>query len=429
MSSSLESASRSVSAWQALRQTLRTTVVTGFAQAAIQLLGFLGGLIVLRRLSTEEYAWYTVANAVLGTMTVVSDSGISQSVMAQGGKVWRSHAGLGAVIAEGIHLRRRFAVWALACSLPILFLLLRRQHASVAMALLVSASIMPLFVASLTGQLLQVPLRLHQRVGPLQRVLLWGAGLRLVLMTMAVELAPLAWVVSLLSGLAQNWANWRTRRLAREVADLQERGKPALREQMLQQVRRTAPYSIYYAFEGQITVWLVSLLGQARAVAQVGALGRLAMVFQIGGLIFAMLWMPRFARMAPGAAVLRRFWQLQLALACLIVASVGAVAAAPHAVLWVLGPSYGSLTHEVVLMSAAGALSLAWGAAYQAAAARSIVLPPLISVPGPLALQVLLIALLPVGTVSGVLWLSIASSAALWCVQLAYVTWVETRHR
>jgi hypothetical protein len=128
-------------------------VLTGAAQAGIQLLAFASGLLVIRYLPLQEYAYYTIANAVLGTLIVLTDSGISQGVMARGGKVWTNAHALGAVLASGLQLRRRFGWFAAAISLPLLWLLLRRQGASTGMTALVTFSIVPLFLSTLTGQL------------------------------------------------------------------------------------------------------------------------------------------------------------------------------------------------------------------------------------------------------------------------------------
>src|SRR5262245_44789036 len=110
-----------------MRSGVEKVVLTGGVQAAIQACGFLGGLVAIWLLPVQEYAYYTIANAVLGTMTVLADSGVAQSVLAQGGKVWQDSQALGGVVAGGMALRRRFAAFALLVSLPILYYLLH-QH-------------------------------------------------------------------------------------------------------------------------------------------------------------------------------------------------------------------------------------------------------------------------------------------------------------
>jgi hypothetical protein len=411
--------------WKALEKLL----FAAGAQAAIQLLGFLSGLLVLRWLPIREYAYYTIANAALGTMTVLTDTGVAQSVMAQGGRVWQSRSALGAVISSGMALRRRFAVAAVIVLMPVLYFMLRRQGATTVTSVLVAASILPLFVSSLTGQVLQIVPKLHQRLTSLQTILLSAAGLRLALVTAAAALFPLAWLVSACAGVAQNWANWRLRSLAGQLADLDATPDPGAWATAMRQVRRTAPSAIYYAFEGQISVWLISIFGKTQAIAQVGALGRLAMIFNIVSALLALLWAPSFARLQAGPEVLHRFWFVQLGLLGFVIAVVAGVAWSPSAALALLGRDYGSLTHEVVLAAAGGGAALLAGCAYVMASSRAVVLTPWVVVPASLILQGSLILSLPISTVSGVLWLAILTNLAFWLMHACNFTRIALKYR
>jgi hypothetical protein len=399
-----------------LFRALETFLLTAAAQATIQVLGFIGGLIVLRWLPVSQYAYYTIANSILGTISVLSDVGAAQSVMAQGAKVWQSRARLGAVMATGLALRRRLALIALTVSMPILFLSLRRQGATPATALLVAVSILPLFVNSLTGQMLQIALQLHQRLAPLQTTLLFAALLRVALIAIVVALYPVAWLAGLCAGAAQLWTNWRLRRQVEQFVDLTAAPDAAVRTATVRQMRRSAPGAIYYAFEAQISVWLIAIFGRTQAIAQVGALGRLAMGFGIVTSVISLLWVPRFARKQPGPAILRHFWAAQLTILTFVAATVAVVALFPGAALRLLGPSYATLRHEVILAVAGGGCSMMAGCAYLMAAARGVVISPSILLPTALLLQLGLIVSLPISTVSGVLWLSILANAALWCM-------------
>lgn len=411
--------------WKALAEVL----FAAGAQGTIQVLGFVSGLLVLRWLPIREYAYYTMANAALGTMTVLTDTGVAQSIMAQGGRVWQSRSALGAIISSGMALRRRFAIVTVAVSMPILYCMLRHQGAGAITGTLVAISVLPLFLSSLTGQMLQIVPRLHQRLTSLQMILLSAAGLRLALVSAAAALFPVAWLVSVCAGLAQNWANWRVRALAGQMADLDATPDPGAWAASMRQVRRSAPSAIYFAFEGQISVWLISIFGKTQAIAQVGALGRLAMVFSIVSAILALLWAPIFARMPDGPAVLRRFWLLQLGLLAFVIIVIGGVAWSPGSALALLGRGYGSLTHEVVLAAASGAAALLAGCAYVLASSRAVVLTPWFVVPVAIVLQVSLICSLPISSVSGVLWLAILTNLAFWLMHACNFTRVAVKFR
>src|SRR6476620_8569895 len=98
--------------------------ITGSSQLLIQGVGLVSGIFVIRLLSTQEYGLYTLGNTMLGTMLVLGDSGISTSVMAQGGKVWQNREKLGSVLVSGFNLRKKFAMVSLLIAIPILLYLL-----------------------------------------------------------------------------------------------------------------------------------------------------------------------------------------------------------------------------------------------------------------------------------------------------------------
>jgi hypothetical protein len=93
----------------------RSALFTSAAQAAVQLLAFVAGIVVIRILEPEQYAYYTIAVTALGAMTTLTDGGIGGGVLAQGGMVWQDRHKLGAVIAAALDLRKRFALAAMRC--------------------------------------------------------------------------------------------------------------------------------------------------------------------------------------------------------------------------------------------------------------------------------------------------------------------------
>ena len=142
--------------------------ITGSAQIIVQAVGFVCGILVIRLLPTQEYALYTLANTMLGTMTMLSDAGISTGVMAQGGKVWQNREKLGVVMATGLDLRRKFAIGSLILSTPILLYLLLHNGASWLMAIMIVLSLIPAFYAALSDSLLEIVPKLNQTILPLQ---------------------------------------------------------------------------------------------------------------------------------------------------------------------------------------------------------------------------------------------------------------------
>ena len=147
----------------------RLITITGGTQLTVQLTGFISGILIVRLLPTQEYALYTLANTMLGTMTILSDSGIANGVMAEGGKVWQDKEALGVILSTGLTLRRKLGIISLIVTLPILAYLLLTHGASWVATALILAAIIPAFFAALSDSLLEIIPKLHQDIKPLQR--------------------------------------------------------------------------------------------------------------------------------------------------------------------------------------------------------------------------------------------------------------------
>ena len=245
---------------------------------------------------------------------------------------------------------------------------------------------------------------------------------RAATLVLLVPLWPLAAVATISATLPQWWANWRLRRLVAKHAELTAKVDQTVRARLLTQLKRTMPGSAYYALSGQLTVWLISLFGQASGVAAVGALGRLVMVLGILTTTFGILVAPRFARIpiADQARVRRRYWQAQLLLLAACALPVALLACFPGPALMILGPHYLGLESEAILMGVAGVVTTLSGAAFTLGAARGIIAPPWIAIPASLLVQAILVLLLPVSTIKGVIWLGLISAAFQWILHTAY---------
>lgn len=374
---------------------------------------FASGIIVVQTLSIEQYAYYTLANAALGIAAALSDSGMTTALIAQAGRVWQQPDRLGAVMATGLALRRKVTLTCVALLIPILLWFALRGGSSLVPALLLCVAVVPVFYATASVSILEIPLRLHQRLKTLQLTQLISNLARLVLIALTCYVYPAAWlaILSALGPLLLLNRNLRER--SSSLADFDAGYDVEARKRVTAQVLRSLPGTIYYVFAGQLTVLLITFFGTTENVAQVGALGRIALVVGIMQIIFNMIATPRYARIPETEKKrLLRLYLLLLggvAVACVLAVLFADVASG--AVLFILGGKYESLTSEVVVAVAAGAMAVLASAASAMAAVRGVVVSPLVSIPPSLAVQALLIFLLPLDRVSSMFWLSFALSA------------------
>ncbi|HKO82093.1 MAG TPA: hypothetical protein VJU78_16915 [Chitinophagaceae bacterium] len=378
--------------------------VTGSAQLLIQGIGLVSGILIIRLLSTQEYALYTLANTMLGTMVVLADGGVSTGIMSEGGKVWTDKKKLGVIIGTGLDLRKKLAIGSLVIALPVLFYLLQHHGSSWTLSTLIILALIPAFFISLSNSLLEILPKLTQNIIPLQKIQVETNVARFVLVCLTLIIFPWAFVAILAAGLSQLWAGKQLVKLSGKYATINTHPDISVRKKILAIARRTLPSAIYYCFLGQITVWLISVFGTTSSIANVGALGRIAVVLTIFTMLCNTLVVPRFARLADNKSLLlQRFLQIQGSLLFLSAFTIAMSYLFSAQALWVLGPNYSNLNTELVLSIVGACLGLISGVSFSLSTSRGWVINPAFSIPASVISIIAGIVLIDVSSLKGIL--------------------------
>ncbi|WP_018614269.1 lipopolysaccharide biosynthesis protein [Segetibacter koreensis] len=395
--------------------------ITGSAQVVVQVIGFASGILIIRLLSTQEYAFYTIVSTMSGAMIMLADGGISTGVLAQGGKVWQSKEKLGVVIATGISLRKRFSIISLLFAIPAMLFLLRQQHATWGIAILITVSLIPGFLSTLFGNLLDIAPKLRQDISPLQKIqVLTNLG-RLALLCISLFIFPWAFIAILAAGLPQIWANRRLEKVSSSYADRNQKADPVIQKEILGTVKRTLPDAIYSCLSGQVTIWLLSIFGSTVALSQLGALSRLSVIINLFNILFYTLVLPRFARLPNNSILLiKRYAQIQVGLLFLTSLIVTVIWFFSSEVLWILGPKFSGLTNQLVLIMAASCLSSIAGLSFYLCTSRGWVINPVISIPVNILSIICGAYLLDVSSLHGILILNIVIAIVNMTMHVSY---------
>lgn len=382
--------------------------ITGGAQAIVQLIGVVSGIMIIRLLPTHEYALYTLGNSMLGVLTMLADSGISTGVMAQGGQVWQDKNKLGAVLVTGSELRNKFALVSFLISAPILLYLLIYNGASWLTAIIILCSIFVAFLAALSTSLLEVAPKLKQDIVPLQKNQLQANIGRLVLIGCTIIFFPWAFIAIIGNGLPRFWANIRLKKLSANYADWHQSADPLVRKEILAIVKRILPGTIWVCVSGQVTLWMISLFGTVSAIASLGALSRLTMILTLMTVLFSTLFIPRFARLPFNRKLLLKrvfqaFGLFILINSCILIL----VNLFTAELLWILGGNYNMLHKELVLSVAISCVGMMAGMSYQFSSCRGWIMKPLLSIPLSFLFIVCGIFLFDISTLTGILYLNL----------------------
>lgn len=381
----------------------RLVSLLGAFQVLVQVVSFVCGLLIIRLLPTSQYALYTLANLILGSLIMLADGGITMSLMAHGGKVWKDRKKLGAVVVTGYHLRKRFALVLLVFAVPLSLYLFIYHNAGWVGAILLLLALVPTFLTALSGYVLTVGPALHQAIVPIQKVEL-GLSLGRILLLLLIFIFPFAFVAILSAGLPHLWGNIRLRKISAEYADWNQKPDSQLKKEILEVVKKVLPRSVFNSFSSQISIWLITIFGTTAAIAEIGALGRLSFVLVFLSYAIGTLIIPRFSRLGSYRKLLmKNFFLISAGLLIISLATIFLVALFPTEILWVLGEKYSGLESELVLSITGGCSNLFVVLFSSLAVSRNWALNPILSIPITIATMILASLFLELTTLRGVL--------------------------
>jgi len=414
----------------------RLARASGFAstQLVVQGIGFVAGILLVRRLDHAQYGLYTLVVSMTSVSIILADLGLATAVLSIGGALSPAagsvQQSLGLLGRDALRLHRRLLTLTAFAIVPCCMGLLLKQNASPWQA--AALTLIVLFSAACmvpTGIGLSMA-RVLSRTRLQQALDLGTNGARLALLALASLLfldATVACAVALLTAFAY------TTLLSRALVDDSEPAHetpnlgthvPALRAQLA----RLAPNSLYYIVSTQLTLWLVGIFGSPERVAELGALARLGAVFVVIGSVSAALLLPYFARRDDPAELASAFIGVNLFYAALLGMLLSIAAAFPAALLWILGAKYAGLANELLWMVAATTLAAWSGTVYGVGCARGWVMPVTLIASVGMGATLAAVALVDVSSVRGAFMINAAGSAAGTCAGIAYFCWHLQRH-
>jgi hypothetical protein len=397
-----------------IRRALHRARVLGnfaFVQGAVQIVGFLSGILVIRHLDQREYAYFTVANAMQGTLNLLADIGISIGLISIGGRVWQDRSRFGQLVNTALGLRRKLGAIAAVIVTPILYFMLVKNGASVGYAVILIVIVLAGLAVQLSLGVLSVVPRLRSDIGRIQTIDMTGAVARFLALVVLMYLFLNSAVAMAISSTALLLQYGMLRKYVAGVVDLRAPENDEDREAMRGFIRSQAANAIFFSLQGQITIFLISFFGrQVNSIAEVGALGRLAMIFAVLSNLLANVFAPAFAR----CQTLRKLrWQYVAIVGCVSGFSlviIGAAVFFPREFLFVLGNKYSHLQRELLLMVGSAVISALAGTLWSLNSAKAWISGSWLYIPLTLGTQLALIPFTDFSSVMSVLIFNLVSA-------------------
>jgi len=399
----------------------RARVVGKFAvvQGIVQMVGFLSGILLIRHLDQREYAYFTIANTMQGTLNTLADIGISVGLVSIGGRVWQDRNRFGQLIKTASNLRRKLGAIAAIVITPILFFMLVKNGAPLPYTFVLIALVLAGLAVQLALGVLGVVPRLRSDIGRIQTIDFVGAAARLV-----VLVALMYWFLNSAVAVAVGSATlflqyWMLRRYTAAVIDFDAPENEEDRSAMQRFIRHLAANAVFFCFQGQITIFLLGFFGRVNSIAEVGALGRLGMVFTVLTNLLTNVFGPAFARCQDPK---RLRWQYAAIVGGVTAFSLVLIAAAfffPGAFLFVLGAKYAHLERELLLMVGGAVVGALTGTFWTLNASKAWIAGSWLYIPLTVGTQIALLPLTDFSSVRSVLMFNLLSAVPNLVLNLA----------
>jgi len=371
------------------------------------------GFLCVRLLPIADYAKFAVVFGFLGTLTLLMDMNFSGTLIPLVGERIDDLKLIADLVASLRQLSRRLYVLVASATTLIFPFLVRKQQWSwrvvAAMAGILLVAVWCARVSGAYGAVLIV-LRDRRQWYQAQMISSFGTLALLGAFWVAHWVNAFSAILINVTGIVFVSVSYFCR--ARSLLGVAGCPSNEKRESIIRLALPNMPNAIFYAFQGQISLLLITLFGRTLAVAGVGALGRLAQIFALFAQMNPLLLEPYFAKLPRAQLKINYLRVLAVeGLLCLFV--TGLARYFPQLFLWVLGPKYGNLRFEVFLIIAIGSLNYLGGVLWVIHSARRFIYwwHGLTTIVVTLLIQSMFLWKGNLGTVRGVLTLNLVSVA------------------
>ncbi|MFM6253291.1 MAG: polysaccharide biosynthesis protein [Dolichospermum sp.] len=378
-------------------------------QLIVQALGFVSGIILIRSLSKEEYSYLTIANSMQSMMNGLADSGVSIGISEIAGKVWSDKYRFSQLIVSALELRKWLALISTACITPIMIWFLFRNNISTTSATLITIAILIELYFYLESSVLETVPRFYSKIKAIQNLDIIFAVTRLLLLAVSYVVFLNSVVAAFVSTIASACRTFLLRKVANQEIDVKSGKNIDDQKHIVTIVKKFIPNSIFYTFQGQISIILISFFGNSQNIADIGALSRFSMIFALITPVMSSIVFPAFSRCQEKSLLKVRYGQIVIANILFGILLTGLSYLFSNQILWILGSKYYGLGYELVLVIILGSVVHIGGVMWGLCCAKGWIKNMWLEIPIKLSVQIILLLFMNLSNIKGVILFGIFS--------------------
>ncbi len=387
-------------------------------QAIVQIINLCTALLVLRLLPINEYSLYIIANFFLNIGSSGSDLNLSTALSCFGARLVDEQVRLSGLFSLIVSIRKKlFIVMILVIVLTTPFMI---QSHDLQPVIIISLLIPILFTTWFQQKLTlrTMVLNIHHDSKSLFQSAVTGSIIRLALTYFFCSNWPHAIVAVICTLISTCTASWIAKIKCKLYIDERIKADKTQKENVKNFIYPLIPAAIYFTFQGQISIFLISIFGSSNAIAEVGALTRFGQVFSFLGILNGFLFQPAFSRINKKTDFIIKTLLVTFLLIVGFSLTLYSAWLLPDWWLLLLGKNYANMQDEVLLAVGGPIASFFYGFFFTILTARAFTQGQYWYVIATLVVQVTFISLIGIDTTHKALQLNLANSLATVIVEI-----------
>lgn len=377
--------------------------------AISQLMNMLSGFLIIRALDKTEYGYYTIAFTIFIMLTQLSDIGVSIGLNAIGGRTWADKNKFSSLIVTAESIRRRMILFIF---LPIIIygfviLLSNGNNLFNSLALLTIVAVTGFFEIERLV-LLTIP-KFYGNIKFIRNNELMGSTAKLLLVIIAALLLnnPIYFLIPFFIATAVQLRFLRVEKKQHIQANVIVNKE--FKTEIIGYIKSNALNTFYYIFQGQLFILLLTIFGTVTNIAEIGALSRFSVIFNVVNSLFLNYFVPDFAKAKEYKQIKKKF--LILLFIYLLIGLIVFIifALMPHFFLFILGKEYYGLEEELILIIISAIVINLLGVLWQLNTAKGWVKFIWLYTPITIIAQIVIIPFLNLATLKGIILFNIYS--------------------
>lgn len=397
-----------------LKYKSRLTDIISYSSgnALSQAMNMLAGFLIIRALDKTEYGYYTIAFSVYVMLTQLSDIGVSIGLNTIGGRTWDDREKFSALIVTAESIRRKMILF---ISVPItiygITILLNNNSNIFNSVALLSIVLTTGYLEIERLVLLTIP-KFYGNIKFIRNNELMGSASKLLLVIIAAFLFrnPIYFLIPFF--ISTTVQLYFLRKEKKHHIDEDVSVNNEFKNEIFGYIKSNALNTFYYIFQGQLFILLLTNFGTVNNIAEIGALSRFSVIFNVINSLFLNYLIPDFAKAKGYAQTKKKFLILMTVFSVIGLTVIILFAIMPHFFLFILGKEYYGLEEELILIMISSTVINLLGIMWQLNSSRGWVKYIWLYAPLTILSQIVLIPLFNLSTLKGIIFFNIFSQIA-----------------